>query len=69
MDVNVLMKSKNGWMTPLDVCLVKGHRSCAKFILLHGALPASKLPDGLVLIVFCRDLRFLFAQVRRPLFE
>ena len=46
MDVNALMKSKSGWMTPLDVCLLKGFRSCAKFILLHGALPASKLPDG-----------------------
>lgn len=45
MDVNAQMKSKSGWMTPLDVCLLKGFRSCAKFILLHGALPASKLPE------------------------
>ena len=44
LDVNSLMKLKGGLLvTPLDVCLQKGFRSCAKFLLLHGALPSSKL--------------------------
>ncbi|KAI1295667.1 Inversin [Halotydeus destructor] len=42
-DVNALMKSKGQQLTPLDSALHRGHRSCAKFLLLHGALPAAKL--------------------------
>lgn len=44
-DLNPVMKQKGMLMTPLDICLQKGFRSCAKFLLLHGALPASKLSD------------------------
>lgn len=42
-DVNGVMKSKGHLLTPLDAALQKGYRSCAKFLLLHGALPSSKL--------------------------
>ena len=44
-DVNAVVKMKGVVMTPLDVCLQKGFRGCAKFLLLHGALPSSKLTD------------------------
>lgn len=42
-DVNSIMKSKGHLLTPLDGALQKGYRNCAKFMLLHGALPSSKL--------------------------
>lgn len=42
-EINPLMKSKGHLMTPLDCALQKNYRSCAKFLLLHGALPASRL--------------------------
>lgn len=44
-ELNSVMKQKGLLITPLDVCLQKGYRSCAKFLLLHGALPASKISD------------------------
>jgi ankyrin repeat protein len=44
LNVNSVMRLKGGLLvTPLDICLQKGFRSCAKFLLLHGALPSSKL--------------------------
>ncbi|RWS03352.1 ankyrin repeat-containing protein-like protein, partial [Dinothrombium tinctorium] len=42
-DINAVMKSKSHMITPLDSALQRGHRSCAKFLLLHGALPATRL--------------------------
>lgn len=45
-DVNAVMKSKGQLITPLDAALQRGHRSCAKFLLLHGALPSSKLTNA-----------------------
>ena len=33
-------------MTPLDAALYKGFRGCAKFIQLHGGVPACKIADG-----------------------
>lgn len=43
-DVNSIYRtSRNVVMTPLDCALQKGFRSTAKFLQLHGGLPASKL--------------------------
>lgn len=42
-EINPVMKSNGHFLTPLDAALQRGYRSCAKFLLLHGALPASKL--------------------------
>lgn len=43
-DVNSIYRtSRNVVMTPLDCALQKGYRSTAKFLQLHGGLPASKL--------------------------
>ncbi|XP_055951223.1 uncharacterized protein LOC129985277 isoform X2 [Argiope bruennichi] len=39
----VMRNSKNQLLTPMDAALHRGHRSCAKYLSLHGALPASKL--------------------------
>ncbi|GFS30210.1 inversin-A [Nephila pilipes] len=42
--INPVMKnSKNQLLTPLDAALHRGNRGCAKYLNLHGALPASKL--------------------------
>ncbi len=32
-------------MTPLDAALYRGFRGCAKFIQLHGGVPANKITD------------------------
>lgn len=32
-------------MTPLDAALMRGHRSTAKFLQLHGGVPRIKLTD------------------------
>lgn len=42
-EINPVMKSNGQITTPLDAALQRGYRSCAKFLLLHGALPASKI--------------------------
>ncbi|GAB0094139.1 Ankyrin repeat [Sergentomyia squamirostris] len=43
-DVNSIYRtSRNVVMTPLDCALQKGYRSTAKFLQLHGGLPANKL--------------------------
>jgi hypothetical protein len=44
--VNSIMRNSKGHlMTPLDAALYRGHRGCAKYIQLHGGVPASKLTD------------------------
>lgn len=43
-DINSIYRLPgNVVQTPLDCALSKGHRSTAKFLQLHGGLPASKL--------------------------
>lgn len=42
-EVNTVMKTKGQFITPLDAALQKGHRDVAKYLLLHGASPASKM--------------------------
>ncbi|XP_035220264.1 inversin-B-like isoform X2 [Stegodyphus dumicola] len=42
--INPIMRNSKGQqMTPLDAALHRGNRGCAKYLNLHGALPASKL--------------------------
>lgn len=41
----ILRTSKNVFMTPLDCALQKGFRSTAKFLQLHGGMPAVRLAD------------------------
>ncbi|XP_065211635.1 ankycorbin-like isoform X2 [Planococcus citri] len=42
--VNPVMKtSKGDMMTPLDAALCKSNRGCAKYLQLHGGVPATKL--------------------------
>ncbi|KAG5891757.1 hypothetical protein JTB14_012491 [Gonioctena quinquepunctata] len=41
----VLRTSKNVFMTPLDCALQRGFRSTAKFLQLHGGVPATRLGD------------------------
>ncbi|CAH0384964.1 unnamed protein product [Bemisia tabaci] len=42
--VNPVMRTARGQlMTPLDAALHKGNRACAKYLQLHGGVPASKL--------------------------
>ena len=44
--VNPIMRNSRGHlMTPLDAALHKGFRGCAKFIQLHGGVPACKIAD------------------------
>ncbi|KAK9884114.1 hypothetical protein WA026_005068 [Henosepilachna vigintioctopunctata] len=42
----VLRTSKNTFMTPLDCALRRGFRSTAKYLQLHGGVPASRLGSG-----------------------
>lgn len=43
-DINAIFRLPgNVVQTPLDCALNKGHRSTAKFLQLHGGLPANKL--------------------------
>ncbi|XP_014247327.1 ankycorbin [Cimex lectularius] len=42
--VNPVMRTSKGALaTPLDTALHKGHRGCAKYLQLHGGVPASRL--------------------------
>lgn len=41
----VLRTSRNVFMTPLDCALQRGFRSTAKFLQLHGGVPASRLAE------------------------
>ncbi|XP_043192897.1 uncharacterized protein LOC122365605 isoform X3 [Amphibalanus amphitrite] len=44
--VNPVMRSSKGQlMTPLDSALYRGNRGCAKYLQLHGGVPASTLTD------------------------
>lgn len=44
--VNPIMRTSKGQLaTPLDAALHKGNRNCAKYLQLHGAVPAHKLTD------------------------
>ncbi|XP_071447314.1 uncharacterized protein [Hetaerina americana] len=44
--VNPVMRTPRGQMaTPLDTALLRGNRGCAKFLQLHGGVPASKLTE------------------------
>ena len=44
---NPIMRNSRGQlMTPLDAALYRGFRGCAKFIQLHGGVPACKIADG-----------------------
>ena len=40
-----MRNSKGELLTPLDAALFKGNRGCAKYIQLHGGVPATKLTD------------------------
>ena len=45
-DVTAIMRNTKGdLMTPLDAALYRGNRGCAKYIQLHGGIPAAKLTD------------------------
>ena len=45
-DVTSIMRNTKGdLMTPLDAALFRGNRGCAKYIQLHGGVPALKLTD------------------------
>ncbi|XP_038206997.1 ankycorbin [Zerene cesonia] len=46
----VARSSKNEPITPLDCATIRGHRSTAKYIQMHGGLPASKLPNTQIII-------------------
>ncbi|EFA06237.1 hypothetical protein TcasGA2_TC009087 [Tribolium castaneum] len=41
----ILRTSKNTFMTPLDCALQRGFRSTAKYLQLHGGVPATRLGD------------------------
>ncbi|XP_076305815.1 uncharacterized protein LOC143222756 [Tachypleus tridentatus] len=42
----VLRTSKGQLMTPLDATIRRGNKSCAKYLQLHGAVPASRLLEN-----------------------
>lgn len=46
----VARSSKNEPLTPLDCAASRGHRSTAKYIQMHGGLPASKLANTEIVI-------------------
>ncbi|KAJ8942785.1 hypothetical protein NQ314_009953 [Rhamnusium bicolor] len=41
----ILRTSKNTFMTPLDCALQRGFRSTAKYLQLHGGVPANRLGE------------------------
>lgn len=46
-EVNAIMRNARGQLlTALDAALRRGNRSCAKFLQMHGAMPAAKLTDS-----------------------
>lgn len=46
----VARSSKNEPLTPLDCATSRGHRSTAKYLQMHGSLPASKLSNTQIVI-------------------
>ncbi|XP_026734654.1 protein phosphatase 1 regulatory subunit 12A isoform X2 [Trichoplusia ni] len=50
-EVNLVARSsKNEPLTPLDCATTRGHRSTAKYLQMHGGLPASKLANTEIVI-------------------
>lgn len=50
-EVNLVARSsKNEPITPLDCATIRGHRSTAKYLQMHGGLPASKLTSTQIVI-------------------
>ncbi|KPI92406.1 Ankyrin repeat, PH and SEC7 domain containing protein secG [Papilio xuthus] len=50
-EVNLVARSsKNEPLTPLDCATSRGHRSTAKYLQMHGGLPASKLSNTEIII-------------------
>lgn len=50
-EVNLVARSsKNEPLTPLDCATSRGHRSTAKYLQMHGGLPASKLANTQIVI-------------------
>ncbi|XP_013192052.2 protein phosphatase 1 regulatory subunit 12A [Amyelois transitella] len=50
-EVNLVARSsKNDPLTPLDCASTRGHRSTAKYLQMHGGLPASKLANTQIVI-------------------
>ncbi|CAH0756291.1 unnamed protein product [Diatraea saccharalis] len=50
-EVNLVARSsKNEPLTPLDCATTRGHRSTAKYLQMHGGLPASKLANTQIVI-------------------
>lgn len=50
-EVNLVSRSsKNEPLTPLDCATTRGHRSTAKYLQMHGGLPASKLANTDIVI-------------------
>lgn len=47
---SIARSSKNEPLTPLDCAASRGHRSTAKYIQMHGGLPASKLANTQIVI-------------------
>ncbi|KAG1690303.1 Inversin-B [Nymphon striatum] len=44
--VNPIMKNRKGnLMTPLDAAISRGNKTCAKYLQLHGGVPAAKLVE------------------------
>ena len=44
--MNAIMRNSKGHlMTPLDAAFYRGNKGCAKYIQLHGGVPAAKLTD------------------------
>ncbi|XP_041969106.1 ankycorbin [Aricia agestis] len=46
----VARSSKNETLTPLDCATCRGHRSTAKYLQMHGGLPATKLTNAHIVI-------------------
>ena len=40
-----MRNTKGHLLTPLDAALYRGNRGCAKYVQLHGGVPAVKLTD------------------------
>ncbi|CAB3246127.1 unnamed protein product [Arctia plantaginis] len=50
-EVNLVARSsRNEPLTPLDCATIRGHRSTAKYLQMHGGLPASKLSNTQIVI-------------------
>jgi hypothetical protein len=59
----VMRTGKGQLMTPIDAALHRGNRGCAKYLQLHGGVPASKLTDKSALLRGGSQ-RFAFRYIR-----